>query len=95
MILYPIWILFAAVFFAFAYQHYRIAQSLGHAFRLREPSEGEGSSATRYVQDFVHDFNNYVESSNAMARSQHRAAMVAYLVAGLVSLVSMYLTLTG
>jgi hypothetical protein len=87
MILYPIWILFAAIFFAFAYQHWRMAQGLARSFRLREV---EGNDVLAH---FVEDFNQYIESTNAMMRSQHRTAMVGYFVAGLLALVSMFFSL--
>ena len=87
MILYPIWILFAAIFFAFAYQHWRLAQSLARTFRMREV---EGNDT---IASFVEDFNHYIESTNAIMRGQHRAAMIGYFVAGLLSLVSMFFSL--
>jgi hypothetical protein len=87
MILYPIWILLAAVFFAFAYQHWRLAQGLARTFRLREV---EGNEA---LASFVNDFNQYIEATNAVMRSQHRMAMVGYFVAGLLALVSMFFSL--
>ncbi len=87
MILYPIWILFAAIFFAFAYQHWRMAQGLARTFRMREV---EGNDV---IAGFVVDFNQYIESTNAIMRSQHRTAMVGYFVAGLLALVSMFFSL--
>ncbi|MGA9191955.1 MAG: hypothetical protein WBZ24_09500 [Anaerolineales bacterium] len=87
MILYPIWILLAAMFFAFAYQHWRMAQSQARSFRLREVEGNE------VIADFVHDFNQYIDSTTAIMRSQHRTAMVGYLVAGLLALVSMFFSL--
>jgi di/tricarboxylate transporter len=87
MILYPIWILFAAIFFAFAYQHWRMTQSLARTFRLREVEGNE------VLADFVGDFNQYIDSTNAILRSQHRTAMVGYFVAGLLALVSMFFSL--
>jgi predicted PurR-regulated permease PerM len=85
MNLYPIWLLFAAIFFAFAYQHWRLAQGLARTFRMRED---ESTSAE--LKDFVHDFNQYIESTNAVMTSQNRVAMIGYFVAGLLSLVSMF-----
>jgi hypothetical protein len=88
MITYPIWVLLAAMFFAFAYQHWRLAQGLARTFRLRDV---EGNDV---LADFVGDFNQYIESTNAIMRSQHRTAMVGYFVAGLLALVSMFFSLT-
>ncbi len=87
MILYPIWILFAAMFFAFAYQHWRLGQSLARAFRMREV---EGNDV---LANFIQDFNQYIDSTNAIMRAQHRMAMVGYFVAGLLALVSMFFSL--
>lgn len=87
MIVYPIWILLAAMFFAFAYQHWRLGQSLARSFRIREVEGNETLS------DFVGDFNQYIDSTNAIMRSQHRTAMVGYFVAGLLALVSMFFSL--
>lgn len=85
MNLYPIWLLFAAIFFTFAYQHWRLSQGLARTFRMRE-TEGTGDQ----LKDFVHDFNQYIDATNAVMRSQNRVAMVGYFVAGLLSLVSMF-----
>jgi di/tricarboxylate transporter len=87
MILYPIWILFAAIFFAFAYQHWRLGQGLARPFRIRDVEGDE------VLAGFVEDFNQYIESTNALMRSQHRTAMVGYFVAGLLALVSMFFSL--
>jgi hypothetical protein len=45
------------------------------------------------IADFVHDFNQYIDSTTAIMRTQHRTAMVGYFVAGLLSLVSMFFSL--
>ena len=88
MIVYPIWILFAAIFFAFAYQHWRMAQGLARTFRMRD-AEGDET-----IAHFVEDFNQYIDSTNAIMRTQHRTAMIGYFVAGLLALVSMFFSLT-
>lgn len=93
MLLYPLWLIFAAVFLTFAYQHWRLAQQDIRPFRLRE-QEGSGP-AGEALKDFVHDYNQYLETVNAVNRGRNRVAMIGYFVAGLIALLSLILTLPG
>ncbi len=43
--------------------------------------------------EFIFEFNNYLEMTNAHTRSRHRAASVGYFVAGATALISMFLLL--
>lgn len=96
--LYPVWLIFAAVFFTFGYQHWRLAQQEIRPFRMRqggEPATQAGKDAHSVLVDFVQDFNQYLEMVNGADRGKHRVAMIAYIVAGLVALVSAYQTAVG
>lgn len=93
MLLYPLWLIFAAVFFTFAYQHWRLAQQDVRSFRLREHEES--GAAGEVLKDFVQDFNQYLQTVNDVNRSRSRVAMVGYLISGLLALLSLVLTLPG
>jgi len=88
MLLYPIWLVFAAVFFTFAYQHWRLSQQPVRPFRLRE-----GEEANQALTDFVKDWNRYLETVNQTYLNKDRVAMLGYAVAGAVSIVALFLTL--
>ncbi|MFP3852746.1 MAG: hypothetical protein ACLFWD_00485 [Anaerolineales bacterium] len=92
MLLYPIWLVLAAVFFAFAFQHWRLSQRAVRTFRLRD---GDISGETgEQLKAFVEDWNKYLESVNSTYRDTHRVAMAGYAVAGALAVVSMFLSLT-
>lgn len=93
MLLYPLWLIFAAVFFTFAYQHWRLGQQDVRPFRLREHEES--GKAGEVIKDFVDDYNRYLEAVNDINRNRSRVAMVGYLVAGLLALLSLVLTVPG
>lgn len=91
MLLYPIWLIFAALFFTFAFQHWRLAQRPVRPFRLREGDfEGE---AGRVIKSFVEDWNRYLEDVNQNNGDKHRIAMIGYIVAGALAVFSMVLLL--
>lgn len=91
MLIYPLWLIFAAVFFTFAYQHWRLSQQDVRPFRLREHEET--GAAGEVIKDFVHDYNQYLETVNEINRNRNRVAMIGYFVAGLLALLSLVLTL--
>lgn len=92
--LYPIWLFFAAFFLYFAYLHWRQSQEdmRQFAIRSREP-DAEGAPAEAGISqanlDFAQDFNRYLDSTNKVNRSRHRAAAIGYLISGVMALVSM------
>lgn len=91
MLLYPIWLVLAAVFFTFAVQHWRLSQREIRPFRVREGEwTGEAGDVLR---DFAEDYNRYLDQVNSTYRDKHRVEMVGYLVTGILALVSMILTL--
>jgi hypothetical protein len=88
MLLYPIWLVLAAVFFTFAFQHWRLSQQPVRPFRMRE-----GETANQALADFVRDWNQYLEAVNANRLNRDRVAMLGYAVAGALSIVAMFFTL--
>jgi ABC-type phosphate/phosphonate transport system permease subunit len=92
MLLYPIWLVLAAVFFAFAFQHWRLSQRDIRPFRLREGEVSGDSGKT--LKGFVEDWNRYLENVNGTYRDTHRVAMAGYTVSGALAIVSMFLSLS-
>ncbi|MGA9534213.1 MAG: hypothetical protein WBR18_15960 [Anaerolineales bacterium] len=91
MLLYPLWLIFAAIFFTFAFQHWRLSKRGLRPFRLRE---GEEAAETgKALQVFVEDWNKYLEDVNATYRDKHRVEMIGYTLTGLLAVVSMFMTL--
>lgn len=91
MLLYPIWLIVAAVFLTFAVQHWRLSRRAIRPFRVRE-GEFEGE-AGKVIEEFVLDWNRYLEDINGIERDRHRLAMVGYSVAGGLAIFSMVITL--
>lgn len=88
MLIYPIWLILAAVFFTFSFQHWRLSSSEVRPFRLRE-----GDTAAESLSGFVEDWNRYLDQVNTISRNRHRVAMAGYTVAGALALISLFLTL--
>ena len=89
MLLYPIWLVLAAVFFTFAYQQWRLIDQEIRPFRLRTGA-GTGSEE---ISEFVHDWNQYIDQMNANMKTRHRVSMAGFAIAGALSLISMFMTL--
>ena len=92
MLLYPSWLVLAAVFFAFAFQHWRLSQRDIRPFRLREGDVSGDTGET--LKGFVEDWNRYLENVNGTYRDTHRVAMAGYTVSGALAIVSMFLSLS-
>jgi hypothetical protein len=90
--LYPVWLILAAIFFSFGYVHWSQAKRDLRPFKLRERS-GEAAQSDEMLQGFVSEFNSYLEAINAQNRAANRAAATGYFVSGLVALISMFMTL--
>ncbi len=91
MLLYPVWLIFAALFFTFAFQHWRLSKRPVRPFRLRE-GEFEGQ-AGEVIKSFVEDWNRYLEAVNSNDLDKQRVAMVGYVLAGALAIFSMILML--
>ncbi|MCJ7514147.1 MAG: hypothetical protein MUO23_14440 [Anaerolineales bacterium] len=84
---YFVWLIFAAVFFYFGYVHWQMARTSIRTFHFR----GEGGTdpaATQVLQDFVKDFNNYLDITNKIDRQRNTVAAAGFLVAGFLALIS-------
>ena len=96
--LYPLWLFFAALFFYFAYVHWRQSSMDIRPFQFRqrdanpEPVGAEAEMSTANME-FARDFNNYLTTVNTHNRSRHRAATIGYFVAGVTALASMFFVL--
>ncbi len=93
MLLYPIWLVFAALFLSLAFQEWRLSKQEIRKFRVRE-GEWKGE-AGEVLQDFAQDYNRYVDAVNENYRDKHRSAMIGYVIAGLLSIFSLFATLPG
>ncbi len=97
-IVYLVWLLFAAIFYYYAYVHWRQSGEDLRPFRFRErgpsPEAGEGESGLEMANvDFAHDFNMYLQKVNDLNRARNRASAVGFFVAGSVSVLSLLLQL--
>ena len=93
--LYPLWLFVAAAFFYFAYIFWRQSGSALRPFHFRhrgggEDDPGKAQEMDPYLQEFVGDWNRYLDSMNASYRSRNRAAAVGFFVTGICALISMF-----
>jgi hypothetical protein len=89
---YFVWLIFAAVFFYFAYVHWQMARASIRPFHFRGES-GADPAASQLLQDFVKDFNNYLEIANRTEKQRNNVAAMGFLVAGFLALISWALTI--
>jgi len=91
--LYPIWFFFAAVFSYFAYVHWRQSNVSIRPFTSRlEAGKGKASEVATAVEEFIRDFNKYLDTVNSMNRNMNRNATVGYFVAAVVSVIALFLS---
>jgi hypothetical protein len=87
-----IWFFFMAVFFYLAYAHFRNSRTSLRSFRLRQPygkdEEDPSPEATHAIEEFVHDFNKYLDLLSENMRNQNLITAGAYFLAGFAALVS-------
>jgi hypothetical protein len=93
--LYPLWLFVAAVFFYFAYISWRHSGSALRPFRFRHRGGGEDDPGKEqeidpYLQEFISDWNRYLDSMNSSNRARNRAAAVGFFVTGICALISMF-----
>ncbi len=84
---YFVWLIFAAVFFYFAYVHWQMARTSIRTFHFRGEA-GTDPAASQLLQDFVKDFNNYLEITNRMEKQRNMVAAAGFVVAGFLALIS-------
>ena len=96
---YPVWLFFAAFFFYNAYAHWREGEVAIRPFVVRDRPGEKGAAAKGALseanQEFVREFNAYLESVNKAGRGRHRAIAVGYSLSGVIALASMFLILVG
>lgn len=96
--LYPVWLFFSAFFFYFAYINWRQSSEDMRPFKFRESdsaadAEPPDPEIVEGNQTFVREFNAYLTGQNTYNRSRRRATAVGYMLAGLFSMVSIFLLL--
>ncbi|MEX0787922.1 MAG: hypothetical protein WD906_02320 [Anaerolineales bacterium] len=83
-VLFPTWLILAAVFFYLAYSSYRAGQQSPRRFRLR----GKGKGGNAELREFAEDFNHYLDALSAQLKSQSQVAALGYFLVGVLSLIS-------
>ncbi len=94
-----IWIFFTLVFAGLAFVSFSQAGKQISAFRItarpmasHTSVKAEGMDIDKPLADFVNDFNGYIQNYNKSARSQNFWAALGYLAAGIVSLISIFIS---
>jgi hypothetical protein len=88
--LYFVWLIFAALFFYFAYFHWQVAKKPFRPFQIRQmPAD---PAAAQAIQENVRDFNNYLEGLNNQSKARNQSASMGFLIAGFTALISLVLT---
>ena len=87
-----IWFFFMVIFFYLAFAHFRNSRTALRTFRIREPmmqdEQEQASQATQVIEEFVTDFNMYLDILSQNMRTQNLIASGAYFLAGVAILVS-------
>ncbi len=94
--LYPLWLFFSALFFYFAYIHFRQATQDIRQFTIRDRGGNPGEAGRELAKantEFVTDFNSYLSVVNQHNRNRHRAEAVGFFIAGVTALFSMFFIL--
>jgi hypothetical protein len=95
--IYPVWLFFTAFFLYFAYINWRQSGEDIRPFQFRkrglDPNEDPEAEVSEANVRFAHDFNAYLSTVSDHNTKRHRAAAVGYFIAGLFSLVSVFLLL--
>ena len=83
-VLFPTWLILAAVFFYLAYSSYRVSQQSPRPFRSR----GKGKGGSAELREFADDFNHYLEGLSGQLKSQSQVAALGYFLVGILSIIS-------
>ena len=87
-----IWFFFMAVFFYLGIAHFRNSRTELRTFRIRKPADQESDSiadeAATVIEDFVVDFNRYLDILSQNLRTQNLITSIAYFLAGFAALAS-------
>jgi hypothetical protein len=85
-----IWFFFMAVFFYLGYAYWRSSQNELRKFYIRnKPKEDEeGYQAFQVIEEFVEQFNSYLDAVNESAKNNNVVASAGFFFAGLASLIA-------
>jgi hypothetical protein len=85
-----IWFFFMAVFFYLGYAYWRNSQNEIRQFYIRnQPKEGEeGYEGFQPIEEFVQQFNSYLDMVNSNAKTQNILASAGFFFGGLASLIA-------
>ena len=90
--LHIVWFFFMAVFFYPGIAHFRNARTELRSFRIRKPADQEKDStagdAAIVIEEFIIDFNRYLDILSQNLRTQNLITSVAYFLAGFAALAS-------
>lgn len=91
-VIFPIWLLLAAIFSYLAYMQWRLSQESLRTFVFRDRESGEGGEASQELtRETIEQFNNYLEMLNYRNQKHHQTAAIGFFVAVFLSLVSMFM----
>lgn len=95
--LYPLWLFFSAFFFYMGYISWRQSQQGIRSFNIRKRDQPEPAPETLEEANkvFVEEFNNYLATMNDHNKRRLRASSIGFFIAGVVSMVSMFMALFG
>jgi len=100
-----IWLIFAVLFFALGFFHWKASKKIIPPFQMsRRPLmrpdspvqvniEMAGAGIDKPLEDFVSDFNSYLKHYNESSRRQNRIGAFGYFLASGTALFSMFLTI--
>jgi hypothetical protein len=103
--LWVIWLIFTISFLVLACFHWRASKKIIPPFQMSKrpynlPSSGvqvtinvAGADIDKPLEDFVGDFNSYLNYYNKSFRRQNRIQALGYLLASLTAVVSIFLTI--
>jgi len=103
--LWIIWLIFAALFITLAYFHWMASKKIIPSFQISkrpymQPSSGiqviakvAGADIDKPLEDFVSDFNSYLDDYNKSSSRQHKIQAAGYCVASATAVFSFVLTI--
>jgi len=103
--LWIVWLIFALLFLVLAYFHWRASKKTIPSFQISKrpyqlPSSGmkvtvqvAGADLDKPLEDFVGDFNSYLDHYNKSSCRQNIIQAFGYLLASLTAIFSIFLTI--
>jgi succinate dehydrogenase hydrophobic anchor subunit len=96
-----IWLFFAIIFLVLGVFHCKASKKKISHFKITErPVAGVnikalGIGLDKPLEDFVKNFNVYIDEYNESSQTQNKYAAIVYFVAALTAFLSMYLALSN